>query len=149
MADIDALAVALAARYALTPTPAGETAALRSASADPTNELGPDLPLVLVFADAGGYDPGNGTRIGVHTYPVRFYLGEAKVLERDVPRLRRWATVLSDQLRGAAQLGGAATVTSARAIAYRVGLLPYAGRTYAGVEITVEIVTSEAWAATA
>lgn len=147
MADLDAIATALATRFdgpAVTP-PAGESDP-RSSSANAPNELGA-LPCVVVFADAGGYRTGNGTRIGVHTFPVRFYLSETMDIERESARLRTWATVLQDQLRTSVTLSG--TCDRATVQSYQLGILRYAGRSYAGVELRVEVETTEGWAASA
>lgn len=140
---VDAIATALAARFTpgtMTP-PAGESD-VRSSSADAPNELGA-LPLVLVFADTGGWATGSGDRQGVHRFPVRFYLQETMDLERESSRLRKWTDVLGDRLRAATHLSG----TCDRAVleSYRLGILRYAGRDYAGIELMAEVATSAGW----
>lgn len=140
---IDAIAVALAHRFdpgTMTP-PAGEND-VRSSSANAPNELGA-LPLVLVFADTGGWATGSGDRQGVHRMPVRFYLTETLELERESARLRVWADVLGDRLRQAVHLGGACDRAAFES--YRLGILRYAGRDYAGLELVAEVSTSAGW----
>ena len=78
---------------------------------------------------------------------IRFYYNQTGDLERDSAALRKWATVLIDQLQGAVQLGG--TVTSAHIMGFQVGLLNYAGIQYTGLEMRITVITNDAWAAVA
>jgi hypothetical protein len=149
MPDFDAISTALAARFAaaqVTP-PAGETN-IRSSTGDAPNELGP-LPFVLIVPVSGDFLTGNGTRTGGHDFLARFYLDQAALADfsRDLPRLRKWLTVLVDQLRTSVQLGG--TVTTARLMSWRLGILQYAGLEYSGLELGIRVVTDEGWAAVA
>ena len=145
MPDFDAIADALAARFA----PAQVTAptgylTIRVATAKTPNHL-PPLPCVLVFPDAGTFRTGNGTRIGDATFLVRFYYSQIGDLARDVAACRAWLTVLADQLKVSVQLGG--TVTTARVDTWKIGQMSYAGLDYSGIEFGVTIVTTEGWAA--
>ena len=147
MPDFDLITTTLAARYApgaVTP-PAG-LVNVRSSTGDLPNKLGA-LPAVLVFPDEGTFATGNGTRTGAHTFRVRFYLSVTTDLTRELVRLRKWVTVLVDQLKLAAQLGGVVTV--ARVTSWRIGLLDYDRRRFSGVELVVTIVTDEPWPAVA
>ena len=145
MPDFDAIADALAARFA-----AGQLTAptgyltIRVATAKTPNQL-PPLPCVLVFPDAGEFETANGTRLGTHTFLVRFYYNQIGDMARDVEACRDWLTVLVDQLRTSVELGG--TVVYARLDKWRIGQMSYAGADYSGVEMTVTIATSEGWAA--
>lgn len=125
--------------------PAGYSA-IRLSTAEAPNQL-PPLPCVLVFADNGTFDSGNGTRLGVHDFIVRFYLSQSIDLPREMVGLQKWATVLFDQHLTSVQLGG--TVVSTSLQTYRLGELTYAGDNYAGIEFGVRCVTSEGWAAVA
>lgn len=148
MPDFDAISVALAARFDaghVTP-PAGYTN-VRASLVDLPNQI-TQLPVVFTYPDAGTFDRvGNGTRVGVHRFVVRFYLQETIDLARELKGLRRWATVLVDQLKASTQLGG--TVAVARVTTWRLGIFDYAATSYSGIELGVDITTSEAWQATA
>lgn len=148
--DFDLLTTTIAARYApgvVTP-PAG-LPNLRRSTADPPNRLGL-LPLVIVFPDSGRFETGQGEKRGGHDFVVRFYYKVATDLPRDMPALRKWLTVLVDQLKASVQLGGAVpTLDVVRAMEWRIRLLPYAGKLYAGIELVCHATTSEGWAATA
>lgn len=148
MPDFDAIGVALAARYApaqVTP-PAGGYVNIRSSTGDLPDELGP-LPCVVVIPDGGTFGAYSGSqRMGTHTWLVRFYFSEAIDIVRDSIALRKWLTVLVDQLKASVQLGG--IVASARVMVWKAGLMKYAGRDYSGLELSVDIVTIEPWGAT-
>jgi hypothetical protein len=57
--------------------------------------------------------------------------------------LRKWLTVLVDQLRLAAQLAG--IVTQAKVMTWKVGVLSYANINYSGIELGVSINVNEPW----
>lgn len=139
-------AAALAALYpALTPpvAPAG-LIAIREATAAIPASWGM-LPAVGIFLDGSEFVTGNGTRAGTTQYLARFYLGEAADLARDQDALMAWAAVLADVLKAHAQLGG--RVARAVVDGLEIGLLPFAGRTYAGIESRIHLTTSESWLA--
>ena len=145
--DFDAIADALAARFApgqLT-APTGYLT-IRVATAKTPNQL-PPLPCVLVFPDSGTFTTGNGTRLGNHSFLVRFYYNQIGDMARDVEACRDWLTVLADQLRTSVQLGG--TVSYCRLDTWKIGQLSYGGVDYSGIEFGVAIETAEGWAATA
>lgn len=146
--DIDAVATAIAGRFlpAQVTAPAGGYQNIRFSLADLPNEL-PPLPCVLVFPDSGEFQTGNGTRLGTHDFLVRFYYNQTIDLTRDMNALRKWTTILTDQLKVSAQLTG--IVDRATVDGYQIGLLTYGGVTVSGVELRVHIVKSEAWAAVA
>lgn len=143
MPDLDAIGEAIALRYTpanLTP-PAG-LPAIRSATADLPNQLGA-LPLVLIFPEGGELNPGNGTRPGRHTFLARLYLAETNDWPRHSKALRRWATKLLDVHGTVAALGGAVVIV--RSVAWSIGSMRYEPDTYAGVEVRLEVITSESW----
>src|SRR5678815_689158 len=148
MPDFDAVAVALAARFApaAVSPPAGGYVNVRSSSAYPTAALGP-LPCVLVVADEGDFISGNGKREAGSEWLVRFYFSQTGTPEKDQKALLKWLTVLVDQTKAAFQLGG--TVASAPVMGYRVGLLRFGEQDYSGIELTVHTEVHEAWLATA
>lgn len=149
MADFDAIAAAIAARFvsgALT-APTGY-ATIRSSTANPPGAIGP-TPAVVVSADQGEFTgAGNGLRVGSQSWFVRFYFDQTSDLERTEPALRKWLNVLQYQLRGATQLT-TPLVDRAYIGAWKIGILAYGGVDYAGIELTVYTATSEGWAAVA
>lgn len=147
MPDLYAISQAIAARFAAGQvTPPATFGNIRVATANPPNAMAA-LPAVMVFPDSGGFDTGNGTRVGTHTFTVRFYYAQAGDLARDAVAIQKWVTVLADQLRISVQLGG--TVARATIDAYKIGYLNYGGKDYSGVEMTVGVTTTEGWAAVA
>lgn len=145
--DTGAIADAIAARFAsgtLTP-PAGYSAVL-TATADAPGRIA-NLPAVVVLPTEGELDTGNGVRAGRLEWSCRFYWAETAYPEQESRALLDWLEVLLDALRGAVQLGG--TVARAVIDGYTVGSMSYAGDTFAGIELRVSTVTSEAWSATA
>lgn len=145
--DFDAQAIALAARFdAGVVTPPSGFDNIVVSTADIPEAL-PRTPCVLVFLEEGNIETGNGTRLSVHRWTIRFYYGQITDLPRQNIALRKWAGVLVDQLRGAVQLGG--TVARATIDGYTVGMLRYGNATYAGIEFKASTVTTEGWAAVA
>ena len=147
MPDFDAINTALVARFAaaaITP-PTGYDNVKISTGDLPTGML--PLPAVLVFPENGEFTHYPGKRDSVHTFIVRFYYNQNGDLERDTAALRKWLTVLVDQLKISTQLS--ATVTLAVVRSYTVGTFEYTPNTYTGIELTCELVVNEAWAAVA
>lgn len=147
MPDFDAITVALAARFAsgvVTPPTGYDN--IKISTGDLPGQMLP-LPCVLTFPVSGSFTHFPGKRDSRHEFIVRLYYNQTGDLERDVTALRRWLTVLVDQLKLSVQLAG--IVTSAHVTGYNMGVLTYAGITYSGLEMNVSIVTNEAWAAVA
>jgi hypothetical protein len=142
MPDMDAIAVALALRFdpAAALPPAGYDP-IRLSTGDLPGQMTP-LPTVLVFPSSGsiGY-PAAGDRAGEHVFLVRFYYSQTGDLERDMVALRRWLTVLLDRLLGAVQLAG--VVHLAQIVGWTIGVFPYAGQEYTGIELAVSIGTND------
>lgn len=148
MPDFDAIATALAARYApaaVTP-PAGGYVNIRSSSAYPTAALGP-LPCVLVAPLEGEFVSGSGKREGTLQWAVRFYFNQTGTPEKDMKALLKWLTVLVDQTKASVQLGG--LVATALVEEYRVGMLEFGKVEYSGIELTVHTEAHESWIAVA
>ena len=148
--DLYAASVAIAARFAAAQvTPPAGYGNIRSSTAAPPNAMGP-TPVVYVFPDDGAFDTGNGTRLIVSNFIVRFYYGQTGDIARDSVALQKWVTVLSDQLKGSVQFAGSVTgVARATVDHYKVGVLNYGGKDYSGVELQVRVVWSEGWLAVA
>jgi hypothetical protein len=147
MPDFDAINTALVARFAaaaITP-PTGYDNVKISTGDLPTGML--PLPAVLVFPESGEFTSYPGKRDSLHQYVVRFYYNQTGDLERDTAALRKWLTVLVDQLKISTQLGG--IVTKAYVDSYTVGTFVYATQDYSGIELTVSVLVNEAWAAVA
>lgn len=139
--DADAIAALFPS---LTP-PAG-LSAIRSATADPPSAL-KMLPAVVVYPDTGELVTGNSSRAGAIDYLARFYFAQSSDLPRQSRVLLKWLGVLVDVLKTSTQLGG--RVARAVVEGFTVGLLPYAGRQYAGIELRIRVTTAEGWVATA
>lgn len=145
-ADYDTIAAAIAARFAagaLTP-PAG-LGTVRVSTPNAPGAIGP-TPAVIVSINDGEFITGNTTRTGAQSWYVRFYLDQTSDLERTEPALRKWLTVLRDQLKASTQLGG--IVDRAVISSWKIGILAYGGVDYTGLEIVVHTATSEGWVAT-
>jgi len=145
--DFDAIATALAARYApgLMSPPSG-LGALRLSTATLPQQVSV-TPAVLVFPDSGTLEYGSSTRQGDALMKLQFLYSMGVDMARDSVALRKWLGVLLDQLRGAAQLGG--IVASARVTGWRTVKITYGGGDFNGIELDVAVVTIEAWTATA
>lgn len=146
-ADYDAIAAAIAGRFlaAQLTAPTGY-ATIRSSTANAPGAIGP-TPAVVVSLDQGIFETGNSTRKGEQSWFVRFYFDQTSDLERTEPAIRKWLTVLRDQLKASAQLGG--IVDRVVLFSFRIGILAYGGVDYAGAELVVQTATSEGWVATA
>lgn len=148
--DWDAIGAAIAARYlpANLTAPAGlpTLGPIRTATQDLPSRK-PVCPAVLVFPDRGTLEPGNGTRIGEARFLARFYLKPTVDLNRELNACRRWLVKLVDAHGTALQLGG--LVVAVRTVDWRIGLLDYAGTDHTGVELGLQVVTSDGWLPTA
>lgn len=144
--DYLAIADALAARFSssvVTPPTGLRTIAL--ATARPPNALA-QSPSVVVWPDKGEVVFEGGYRYDRSAdFTVSFYYARH---EGDIPResaaLLSWLGVLTDQLRGQAKLGLAASgVTKALVTGWQIGMLTYAGITYDGITLTVSVWTEQ------
>jgi hypothetical protein len=151
--DINGIAAAIASRFnavALT-APAGY-ATIRNSTANPPASI-TTTPTVIVTANGGEFDTGNGDRQSAGdglTFWVRLYLDQVGDTERAEVALRKWASVLIYQLRGATQLGGAfPEVTRATINSYKIGILTYSQTEFFGIEMAVSVQTAEGWLAVA
>jgi hypothetical protein len=147
MPDYDAIATALAVRYGpgqMTP-PSGQAAVRASTATLPQNVT--IMPVVLVFPDSGTLDYQPNGRQGDSRYRVQFLYSQGLDMPRDSVGLRKWLPVLTDQLRGATQLGG--LVASARVVEWKTAKISYAGEDFNGIELSVDVATVEGWSPTA
>jgi hypothetical protein len=147
MADFDAIATAIAARYAPgVVTPPSGYDNIRVSTAALPNQMTP-LPTVLVFLESGAYPLyGSQKRGGAYEFAVRFYYNQTGDMERDQVALRKWATVLTGQMT-TVHLGG--IVDAANLTTFQLGIFRYAGELYTGIEFRIHVVLDEAWAAVA
>lgn len=148
MPDFDAITVALALRFdpSTVTAPAGGYDNIRVSTGNLPNQMTP-LPTVLVFPESGEFTAYPGKRDSLHQFVVRFYYNHTGDLVRDTVALRKWATILVDQLKVATQLGG--TVTRATVDSWSMGVFTYAGLDYTGLELHVGVLVNEPWAAVA
>jgi hypothetical protein len=144
--DVDAIATAIATRYGpglMTP-PSGQ-GPVRSATANLPQQV-TATPAVLVFPDSGSFDYSPSKRAANVQFKLQFLYSMGVDMPRDSAGIRKWIGVLVDQLKGAAQLG--ASVSSARVMAWRTVKVTYGGEEFNGVELDVDVQTSEAWSPT-
>ncbi len=141
---MNAIGNAVAAKYPTLTPPAG-LPAIRKATADLPNRLTAQLPQVLVFVDTGSLEGGNGARVSEHVMLARFYLARVSVrgLPRQLNESKRWLSVLLDAwLTGIQPVAGVAAV---RTIGYQVAELSYAGAVHSGIELRLQVITTEPW----
>jgi hypothetical protein len=149
--DFDAIADAIAARYAGIGPPAGYTRAMQSSQADLPQSMGAlFLPRTLVFMDQGRYQtgdvegPASGTRQGAHGATVNFYLRKLTPkgdIARAQQELRAWLGLLVDRHLANARLGG--LVEEIHLAGYRITVLDYAGASFAGIQLDTTFTTTE------
>lgn len=144
MPDLDAISTALATRYGLVSAPSGQASVRVSTSSLPQTVT--MLPAILVFPDEGAFEYGASTRQAESRFKVQFLYSQGLDMARDSVGLRKWVQVLVDQLKGAAQLGG--TVAAARVASWRTAKVTYAGEDFHGIELDVDVITTEPWSAT-
>ena len=146
--DYKLLADRLALRYAsLTPptkTGGGSYPAITGSTATPPNAL-PRSPFVVIWPTEGTITIMPGIADGLHTFVVNFYYAKH---EGDIPResaaLASWLGVLLPATYGALKLGYTDdTVMKAIPVSWAIGALVYAGVTYDGITITINIWTKE------
>ena len=153
MPDFDAINTALVARFApgTLPTPAGGYDPVRVATGDLPGQMTP-LPTALIFPVTGTFDQKTGAkRDSTNNFMLRFYYNQTGDAERDFPALRKWLTILSNQLAASVQLGGLTwsltnaqgEVTRAVPTAWRIGILTYANLQYSGIEIDIAVTVNE------
>lgn len=149
MPDFDGIDTALAARFAAAAvTPPTSYENIRISTADLPGQMTP-LPTVLVYTESGTFDTRVGDRQSMHQRTIRFYYNQTGDIEKDMKALRLWLAVLCDQLRASVQLGGALNITRCTVDSYKVGVMPYAGLSYTGIEIGVSFGIAEGWSSTA
>lgn len=141
--DLYAIGTAIATRYApanVTP-PTGEPT-LRYATADLPVAIGA-TPAIVVVSDGGTLTFGSQTRRGAHRYSVNLYIEDAGDYGRQMARAAKWASALLDVPLASVHLGMPDTVSQTWLASYEIGLLEYAGTTFVGVRLGVEVTTTD------
>jgi hypothetical protein len=140
-------AAAIAAIFPTLAPPAVDPRAVRDGTSTPDSAPGP-TPAVFVFLDDSDLaKAGNGTRLGVTRYIARLLIDEAADLAHDNAAVLAWASVLADTLKTHVQLAGRPNVARCVVDGLAGGIVPWAGRSWAGVDVRIRLVTSEPWAA--
>lgn len=143
--DAAALAGFLGAVTTAAPVPA-EQRTIRDATATPPTTPG-ELPALYVLLDGSSLVSGNGVRQGANDYLGRFLLAQAADLSRDSAALMLWASALADALKTHVHLNARAGVALATITGLEVGLVPWSGRSWAGIDVRIHVTTSESWIA--
>ena len=139
MIDLLGIADALAARYAVMQAPDG-LSPITLATARLENNL-VNFPAVAVWPP----DPGEmvmtyqGTRRKSEIpFTARLYLeASSSDLAKVATTLYRWLPVMVDATHAASKLGLGPVVDKALPVNAGLGMLPYAGKQYAGIEVRV------------
>jgi hypothetical protein len=146
--DFYAIAQALAVRFGPTvvSAPSGETNVTQSTAALPATIT--DEPVVLVYPPSSvTLNYSAGTRSGIATYPVRFYIYKVRDTPRNAALIDSWIGSLYAMLDGQVHLGLSSYVTHAVVTNILVGPLSYGGVDFHGIELTVEVHVWEALSA--
>ena len=149
--DLLAIADNLATRYAALAAPAGETIAMRGATARPPNAI-TKPPFVVVTASvdqAAEFTYGSQTRGGTIPFNADFFLEKAANHPRQMVRLERWVPVLLDATLVGIHLGLPLVVAQTWAESFQIGDLIYAAQKWAGIRLVVNVRVSEPIAPTA
>lgn len=143
--DLLAIADNLATRYAALAAPAGETQAMRGATARPPNAITkPPYVVVTASVDAPAvFTYGSQTRGGVIPFNADFFLEKSANMPRQMVRLERWVPVLLDASLLGIHLGLPLVVAQTWAESFQIGDLLYAGQKWAGVRLVVNVRVSE------
>lgn len=140
--DIDAIAEALALRYASLTPPTGEPA-IRGSTSHPPNALS-GTPYIVVWTEGGEVTyGGGGIRQGETEFDVRFYLDIVGDLPRQMARTQKWIGVLLDATHGATKLTLAPVVDKAIPTTWTVDVFGYGDKRYEGISITVRVWTTD------
>jgi hypothetical protein len=140
--DFNAVAAAVATRFSSTnvTAPAGETNVRLSTSALPGQIIAEPTVLVLP-PEPGGIELhyASGTRTGIATFPVHFYLWRIRDQGRNATLCLKWLGALYDQLSGQVHLGLSSYVTHAVISNMGVARLTYAGAEFDGVTLDAAV----------
>lgn len=148
--DFNAVAQAIAVRFSATnvTAPTGEQPVALATEALPGAIV--DEPTLLVYPPTNiSLEYTSGTRSGMAVFPVRFYIYKIRDTGRNATLILKWLGALYAQLDGQVHLGLPDYVTHAVVRGISAGELTYAGETYHGVELSVEVHFWEALAAVA
>lgn len=152
--DVAAMADAIAAKYArgtlAAPAGAPTLVGIRVATAKLPSRI-TVTPALLVIPESGSLDVGGQDRVGAHTWRALFLYALTEDYPREVNAVQRWLKVLLDAHLVGNQLGGAfaGVLAEVRTGGYSVGQIDYAGDTFTGAELELQVITTEAWSPTA
>lgn len=143
--DLLAIADSLATRYATLPAPAGEAQGMRGATASPPNAI-TKPPFVVVTASVESpavFQYAGQSRGGIIPFNADFFLEKSANLPRQMVRLQRWVPSLLDATLVGVHLGLPLVVAQTWAESFQIGDLVYAGQSWAGVRLVVNVRVSE------
>jgi hypothetical protein len=140
--DFDAIAEALAARYANLTPPTNYRAIIDSTSNPPNNI--PATPYVIVWTRRGEVTYTPGRRDGEHDFDVMFLAARSEGdIARRMTTLKKWLGILLDATNGQMALGLAPTVAKAIPVEWEFDVYEYGGQDYDGFIITVRVWTRD------
>jgi hypothetical protein len=141
--DLDAIAEALALRYASLTPPTGYTA-IHTATSHAANAT-VQTPYLIVWTRTGSLIYGaGGQRKGETDFDVVLYLArEQHDMPRETERLQKWIGVLLDATHGATKLTLSPTVDKAFPVSWEIDDEQYASPTYDIVRIRVRVWTTD------
>ena len=143
MSDNQAIAAAIAARFATATPPAGQ-AALKFCTEKLESGLGGSLPALFVFPpDEPDIQLAASTRVSLQSYPVRFYLTPVPYDPADFTLIYGWQKAFQDVILTQTQLGLGGTVAFARLASSAVREIGYGGFSHLGLDMVVQVKISE------
>lgn len=138
-----AIADAVASRFAAVPTPAGETVALKGATARTPNNI-PGTPYIVVGLPASDEMLVESRRRASHDFDVYFLLDRAA---GDIPiakvRLLRWLSGLLDATFAAMKLGLPGVILKSYVTEYEYGTYSYGGTDYHAWHLVCRVWTED------
>lgn len=142
--DIDAMAEALALRYASLTPPTGYPAIVKATSRPDNAAV--QTPYLIVWTRTGSVVyAGAGQRKGETDFDVVLYLDRAPHdMVRETERLQKWIGVLLDATHAATKLTLAPTVDKAFPVSWEIDDEQYAVPTYDIIRIRVRCWTTDA-----
>lgn len=140
--DFDAIAEALALRYASLTPPTGEPA-IRASTSHPPNALPPGAPYVVVWTMSGEVIYGSGERKGQTEYEVRLYIDLVGDLPRQMATTQKWIGLMLDATHAATKITLAPTVDKALPTGWSIGVYEYGDKLYEGISIIVRVWTTD------
>lgn len=138
--DMNAMATALASKYASLTPPSGE-AAIRESTSEPPQTI-TKTPFVLVMrTDPATFEYHAMQQSGHVPFEVLFLLEKSSDLARQMVRLQKWEFVVADATLAGIHLGLSDYTAIARTMSSEVGDVEYGGQTWAGIRLVVDVQT--------